>query len=411
MENTISPEQINILLVDDRPENIAALEAELAPLGHNLVGVGSGKAALREALARDFAAIILDVVMPEMDGYETASMIKARAKSQNIPIIFVTAGSDEPVKGYAVGAVDYIFKPFNPEILRAKVRAFVELYIAKEELAASKTLVEKARDELEARVRERTVDLQQALEDVKNTQKMLNRQEKLAAMGQLSAGVAHELRNPLNIIHVSTQLMIKEGLPAEAAERCKVIMEQVMRAAKIIDNLRDFARERKPETKKIDLCPLIKKTLSLADYEMGGEGIEVAKEFPRESIRVMGDEDQLAQVFLNIINNARDSMNIRKKSYSFGEMRRVGWRPKFTVRTLVEGGKARIRFEDNGVGIPEESKKKLFTLFFTTKGEATGTGLGIAIALGIIENHGGTIEFESEEGKGAVFEVTLPLAE
>ena len=272
------------------------------------------------------------------------------------------------------------------------------------------------RDITEQKGRERELNetnqkLQHALDEINKTQKMLVRAEKLAGLGQIAAGVAHELKNPLNIIYTSTQLMaMEEGVTDEVAESGKIIMEQVMRAVKIIDNLREFARERKPEMKDIDLCPFIEKTMSLVAYEIKGEGIEIVKECPTEPVLIMGDEDQLAQVFLNITNNARDSMNIRKKSYSFEEAEKIGWRARLVVRTRVEGGAAKISFEDNGVGIPEENEKKLFTPFFTTKGETTGTGLGIAIALGIIENHGGTIEFESEEGKGAVFTVTLPLA-
>ena len=268
-----------------------------------------------------------------------------------------------------------------------------------------------AQKEWERTLMETNQKLQQALDDINKTQTMLIRSEKLAALGQLSAGVAHEIKNPLNIIYTSTQLMMmEEGVSGEVAESGKIIMEQVMRAVKIIDNLREFARERKPERKEVDLCPFLEKTMGLVAYEMRGDGIEIAKELPPEPIRIMGDEDQLAQVFLNITNNARDSMNMRKKSYSFEDMERIGWKPKLTVRTREEDGKAKISFGDNGVGISEEDKRKLFTPFFTTKGEGKGTGLGIAIAFGIIENHGGTIEFESEEGKGAVFTVKIPLA-
>ncbi len=268
-----------------------------------------------------------------------------------------------------------------------------------------------ARKEWENKLTETNEKLKKAMDDIERTHALLIRQEKLAAMGQLSAGVAHEIKNPLNIISTSTQLMMMEdGLPGEAMESGKIIMEQIARAVKIIDNLREFARERKPERKEVYLNQFLDKTISLVAYEMRGEGIEIAMEFSPEPIRIMGDEDQLAQVFLNITNNARDSMNMKKKSYSFEEAEKIGWKAKLTVRTLVEEGKAKISFEDTGVGISEENKRKLFTPFFTTKGETKGTGLGIAIAFGIIENHGGTIEFESEEGKGAAFTVTIPLA-
>lgn len=408
----------NILLVDDLPENIAVYEAILSPLGHTLVGVNSGGEALHEVLNKDFAAIIMDARMPDMDGYETATLIKKRSKSQHIPIIFVTASEDEPLLGYSVGAVDYIYKPVNPDVLRAKVNVFVELYNALKGMKEAKREVENARDGLEMRVAERTLDLEKmntqliaALDALKTNQGLLIKMEKMASLGQLSAGVAHELKNPLNIISTNIQMMRMDGgRPPEDMDVLGRMMEQVNRMVKIIDNLRDYARERPPEIKEIDVVDLIKKTVALVEYEMRAESINIDQRYCSASLSIKGDRDQLAQVFLNLLTNARYSMGEKKKAQSAGW--KVGgkvWMGLLSISVEKEDRSAVIKFTDNGVGIPENQLKRIFDPFFTTKPEGRGTGLGLSISYGIIENHHGAIEAKSEEGEGATFTIRIPL--
>lgn len=248
------------------------------------------------------------------------------------------------------------------------------------------------------------------VENLKKTQQMLVRSEKLAALGALAAGVAHEIKNPLNIISTSIQILqMKEGLSTEEMTMHSQMMEQVGRMVKIIDNLRDYARERKPEIKDIDVVDLLKKTLALVEYEMRTESINISLRHGAPSLSVRGDRDQLAQVFLNLINNARFSMGEKKKSKS-AEWKEGGkvWMGFLDISVESAGGFGVIKFSDNGVGIPRNVVGKIFDPFFTTKAEGKGTGLGLSISLGIIENHHGTIEAESEDG--AVFTIRLPMS-
>lgn len=251
--------------------------------------------------------------------------------------------------------------------------------------------------------------LRNALADLKNTQSMLIRSEKLASLGKLAAGVAHEIKNPLNIISTSIQLMMmEENFSEEGKNEFRSMLKQINRAVKITDNLQDFARKRKPEIRDIDLSSFLEKTIALVEYEMRTENIKIVKNFCPEPIHIKGDEDQLAQVFLNLIGNARDSMN-EKQERAPKETGDAGWECRLTVSTQNHGDKAVVRFEDTGTGIPREILNRVLDPFFTTKPEGKGTGLGLAIAYGIIENHGGSIEVESEDGKGASIAINLLL--
>lgn len=249
-------------------------------------------------------------------------------------------------------------------------------------------------------------------ESLKKSREMLLRSEKLASLGELAAGVAHEIKNPLNIISTSVQmLMMEDNIPKETIAEYQEILRQIARTVKITDNLRYFARKREPEIKQIDLHDFVEKTVALVEYEMKSDGIGITRKFQQAPIFMNADEDQLAQVFLNIINNARYSMNEKRTLHSWDELRNMGWTGKLTIETSVVNGKVVIIFEDTGMGISEENRSHIFVPFFTTKPEGKGTGLGLSVAYGIMENHGGSINIEGEEGKGAKVNLVFPLAE
>ncbi len=265
------------------------------------------------------------------------------------------------------------------------------------------------RNKWEASLEESNKKLEAALENLKRSQTMLIRTEKLAALGSLSAGVAHEIKNPLNIISTSVQLlMMDEKLPAGIMDTCKEIMAQIARAVKITENLRDFARERKPEMKELDPLQLLSKTIALVEYEMSLDNVHFQKDFAAGGLRINGDQDQLAQVFLNLINNAADSIKQKLKMHGYTALKDKGWRGDIAIRAWSDPSWAYLEFRDTGIGISMDRMDRIFDPFFTTKGEQKGTGLGLSIAFGIMENHGGAITVESAEGEGAAFTLKFP---
>ncbi len=257
--------QVDILLVDDHEENLLALEAILTDGAYRLVRARSGRDALREVLARDFALILLDVAMPDLDGYETAALIRQRERSRDTPIIFLTANyrSDVNVfRGYSVGAVDYIFKPFTPEILQSKVAVFVELFIKREALKRHGEALQRAHDELEERVRARTSELAAVNTALRAeiTERVRIERERLALLereqrarahaeavnrmkDEFLATLSHELRTPLNAILGWAHLLTTGKADEATMQRALgVIRNNAMAQSQLIEDILDVSR-------------------------------------------------------------------------------------------------------------------------------------------------------------------------
>jgi len=237
-------------------------------------------------------------------------------------------------------------------------------------------------------------ELRQTVEDLEKAQAMLVRSEKLAAIGTLSSGVAHEILNPLNIISAIAQIMRKEGPEGQLKEDVDEVLHQVQRATKITNNLRAFAHQREAEIKEVDVHALFDETAGLIEYDLRLDNIEIQREYTKDLPIIRADEDQLAQVFLNLLTNARDAMKGGKDN-------------KVILRTAVVDGGIEIRFTDTGPGIPADIADRIFDPFFTTKDPDKGTGLGLSLVHSIIEKLGGTLRLESEPGQGAQFIITL----
>ncbi len=239
-------------------------------------------------------------------------------------------------------------------------------------------------------------ELKKAFDTLRKTQALLIRQEKLASLGTLSAGVAHEILNPLNIIGTIVQVMQMKKQPKEMEENLDEIMNQIQRASKITNNLRIFAHKREPEMSSVDIHALFDKTASLLQYDLQLENIMIKKLYDPNLPLIEADEDELAQVFMNLMTNAKGAMKERKENY-------------ITLQTRALEGMVEVHFSDTGPGIPQEIIHKIFDPFFTTKDPGQGTGLGLSVLHSIIEKHGGTITVESEEDKGTTFVITLPV--
>src|SRR6266849_6331878 len=233
-----------------------------------------------------------------------------------------------------------------------------------------------------------------AYEDLRRTQEQLLQSEKMSAVGQLIAGVAHELNNPLTAILGYTQLLESEGLAERAADFVSKLFKQAQRTHRVVQNLLSFARQRKPQKDQVDICRVLEETLALRDYDLKVNDIVVEREIDPAIPAVTADPHQLEQVFLNIINNGVDAML---------EAGRVGI---LKVRVYVHEGTVVTEFQDSGPGIKEPNR--IFDPFYTTKSVGKGTGLGLSICYGIVKEHGGDISARNRDSGGAVIQVRLP---
>lgn len=240
-------------------------------------------------------------------------------------------------------------------------------------------------------------ELDDKIQEIRRMQAQLVQSEKLAAIGKLAAGVAHEINNPLTGIMGFAELMLQSGdLSSRQREDVQSIMEQSRRCRRIVQNLLQFSRRKKGNNETVNLDPLLEAGLQLMKYDLIRSNIEVQKHLPGDLPAVQGDPAQLEQVFLNLIANARQAMEGKKDGL-------------LKILASTEAGKVVLRFEDNGCGISEEDLGKVFDPFFTTKPVGQGTGLGLSISYGIIQQHHGTLRVESRAGAGAAFIITLPL--
>jgi signal transduction histidine kinase len=233
-----------------------------------------------------------------------------------------------------------------------------------------------------------------AYEDLRKTQEQLLQSEKMSAVGQLIAGVAHELNNPLTAILGYAQLLESEGLNDRATDFVRKLFKQAQRTHRVVQNLLSFARQRKPQKVDVDIRKIVDETLALRDYDLKVNNIVLERETMVDAPSVTADPHQLEQVFLNIINNAVDAILEGGKG------------GKLKVRIHSSDGLVRVEFLDSGVGIKDPNR--IFDPFYTTKSVGKGTGLGLSICYGIVQEHGGKILCYNGQTGGAVFRVELP---
>ena len=416
---------VDILLVDDHDENLLALEAILADPAYNLVRARSGRDALREVLARDFALILLDVAMPDLDGYETAALIRQRERSRDTPIIFLTANyrTDTHVfRGYSVGAVDYLFKPFTPEVLKSKVAVFVELFTKREALKRQTEALRHAHDELEERVQLRTRELADANEALRAeiAERVRIEKERLALLereqlartqaesvnrmkDEFLATLSHELRTPLNAILGWAHLLTTgKADPSTAQRALNVIRNNAMAQSQLIEDILDVSRiiggKLRLNLAPVRLRDVMEAALDSVVPAAEAKGITIDRQL-EDLDPIAGDRDRLQQVFWNLLSNA------------------VKFTPRdgrVTVRVARFEHDALISVEDTGIGITAEFLPYVFDRFSQADGSATrrhgGLGLGMAIVRYLVELHGGTVRAESAgENRGATFTASIPM--
>jgi signal transduction histidine kinase len=420
-------EPVNILLVDDQPGRLLSYRAILEPLGENLVEAGSGTEALRRLMDGEFAVILLDVNMPVMDGFETANLIHQHPRFEKTPIIFVTAVNVtdmDRLRGYKLGAVDYVSVPVIPEILRSKVMVLAELYRKRRELQGANERLEAANEALQAEKARELEALNESLRQA-NAQLAARNAELQAQItvreraetrllehdrrkDEFLATLAHELRNPLSSLGNAISLFRLAGRDAmpglETARLQDTMQRQLALLVRLIDDLLDVARisqakltlQPEPTTLQAVLESAVETTAPLLDS--GEHALQL--DMPDAPIALVADRHRLSQVFSNLLNNA-------VKYSDAGQ--------PIDVQVRSDGESVEVSVEDHGIGLRSEDARAIFDLFtqVDTSVERARGGLGIGLTLvkRIVEMHGGDVEAHSAGlGEGCRFTVRLPCA-
>ena len=399
-------ETVPILLVDDQPANLDALEASLATSGCRFVLARTADEALLALLNQDFAAIVLDVMMPGMSGFELATMIKRRQRTQQVPLLFLTArmlDQQDELRGYAVGAVDYLTKPLDAQILRAKLAVFVELYRKRRALIRINVELQRqiserqrmaedlrrANSELESRVAERTATLAES-----NRRK----DEFLAMLG-------HELRTPLSALRNAGEALRRKAAESAELQMLQAIIErQVRHVTRLTDDLLDMSRMTRGkltlQCERLALSDIIAMGVETARPVIEKRQHTLTVDVPHQAIYVNGDLARLAQVLSNLLDNAA------KYSEPGGHIE---------LKAVAAGAIVSIKVTDHGIGIDRELLPRVFDLFMQgdhlkAGTDGSGLGLGLTLARRLVEMHGGTLTvYSAGTGRGAEFVLSLPV--
>ncbi len=423
-------EPINFLIVDDLEENLLSLEALLQRDGLAFLKARSGDEALEILLKHDVALALLDVQMPGIDGFQLAEFMRGNERARHIPIIFLTAGTADTqrrFRGYEAGAVDFIHKPIEADILRSKAAVFFDLHqqrrqiqVQRDALEASTKALADAANHLEEQVRARTAELEDALARLKaetaereQAEASLRQSQKMEAVGQLTGGIAHDFNNMLTGIIGSLDLMrrrIATGQVENLDRYMDIASASAGRAAALTHRLLAFSRRQTLDSKPVEINGLIHSMSNLLERAVNEKidfEVVLAPDLPAGIV----DPHQLENAILNLALNARDAMpdggvlTVETSLVDLDEAR-VATRPGISPGRYVM-----VAVSDTGVGIAPDLIEKVFDPFFTTKPLGQGTGLGLSMVYGFVRQSGGQVRIHSQVGLGTSVKLYLPTTE
>ena len=409
-----------ILLVDDRPDNLLSMETILETGGYDLIKAGSGREALKILLTEfDFALILMDVKMPNLNGFETAALIYEREKLKHIPIVFITAynyGEEQMYKGYRTGAVDYIYKPINPDLLRAKVAVFVELYTKNHQLINHEQKLIAINRNLENEIKERKVSEEQVKELNRQLLENIDRLEAANKdLDRFAFMSSHDLQEPLRKIRTFNDLLYsryKDVLDDEAvhyisrvqkaAERMQTLIRDILEISKVDNN--------KDRFENTDLKILVEEIVTDMNLNVAEKQAQVTVQ-SLPSIDV--NPGLMRPLFSNLIGNA-----IKYSRKNIPPVINISSEPVILNPPAIAGKKQplkkfwRIFIDDNGIGFNQKYAEQVFDMFVRLHGnsEYEGTGIGLALCKQIVEKHKGYISVLSKENEGSSFIISLPEA-
>ncbi len=445
----------SILVVDDTPDNLRLLSAMLTGQGYEVRKALNGKMALTACQMLLPDIILLDINMPGMDGYEVCQQLKADTRTSTVPIIFISALDDvlDKVKAFDVGGVDYITKPFHGAEVVLRIENQINLRL------------------LQVKLQEKNILLQQAFDDLKAAQVQQIQNEKMFALGQLVAGVAHEINNPVSFIYGNLQYanqyvqdlvnlieIYQQEYPNPTSKLQKIVedidlkfvvndlgnlMGAMFRGAdrirSIVLALQNFSRLDEAQMKSVNIHEGIDSTLVMLEHRLKETAhrpaITVTKEYSNLPL-VTCYPGELNQVFMHLLNNAIDALELGNSAWHIGskiekqgEDKQVNENdllyqdsttqlptfyshlvPEIRIYTLLtDTNTVKITIADNGPGIDESVRSRLFDPFFTTKSVGKGTGLGLSISYQIVQKHQGNLVSDSSPGQGALFTIEIPI--
>ena len=434
-----------IVVVDDTPANLHLLSNLLEECDYEVRALPSAKFALMAMEDFQPELILLDINMPQMNGYEMCDVLKNNEQWRDIPVIFISALNEvfDKIKAFNMGGVDYITKPVQAEEVLARVATHLQLFRLQQMLKQTNVLQSQQLVEQNRQLKKLNQELQDKYLQLEETQLQLIQHEKMAALGQLVAGVGHEINNPLGFVAVNMEIVreyiqdlleivdtYQQEVPEPSSTLVEIIEEKdfaflvddvpkimvsmnkgIDRLKQISLSLRTFARRDTDEKQEFNLHEGLDSAILMLKYRLKANEqrpeIKIVREYGALDL-IRCYPGQLNQVFLNVLANAIDAIDDRiGEEYAAGIEIAPG---SIAIATESDAERGVIRIRDNGIGMPARVREQLFQQGFTTKEVGKGTGLGMAIARSIVEDkHGGAIACRSEVGVGTEFVVTLPL--
>ncbi len=414
-----------VLVVDDDPVSVGVLFEHLRRANFTVRISEDGMSALKSIERARPDIILLDIMLPDMGGFEVCKILKRKPKAKDIPVIFLSALTDtsEKIKGLDLDAVDYITKPFQAEEVIARIERHLTIRNLQKRLLenniqlqveiAERRRVEEELHETAAKLEtaNRFLDdrIKEEVSKCRRQQELLIQRSKLESLGKLAAGIAHEINQPLAGISMGLDnilVKITSGTVGKPYLNAKIntLLEHVDRIKHIIDHIRAFSREQTSDAvERIDVSEVCDNALSIMGEQYRKHGIAVELRCDDSVDPVLGNKYKLEQVALNLISNAKDAVD--EKGRQAGNENYV---KRIRIRVFQQDRRVRLDIEDNGVGIPDAHLRNIFDPFFTTKSANEGTGLGLSVSYGIVKEMNGTITVETRPGEFTRMQVSLP---
>ncbi len=394
-----------LLVVDDEPDIVKVLTKILEISGYEVCTAGNGVEALQAVKDHNPELVLLDYMMPDINGLDVLRGIKSY--SEDIYVVMVTGRGSEEVAATVMksGASDYIIKPFEKNQILTVVKDTLRIRQAEIKARSLQEELRLLNQDLEKKVEERTRDLVM-------TQERLVHQQNLASLGEMSGGMAHEIRNPLNSISLYAQITIDELSPEDTKrEYLDKIMNEVDRINAIVTNLNLFSRRIKREKEPLPLQKPLEAVLRTLSTQFISKGISVDVEIDKGAPEVLGSNEEMEEVFSHLLVNAIHAMPNGGEIHISMRVIRAQAGGEFFPERASQRNYVEVTVRDTGMGISKENLGKIFIPFFTTKTDWQGTGLGLSVVHRVIDDHGGSIDVDSEPGAGASFTFRIPVLE